>query len=233
MPFEFCSKSISSRSKFSSAGLHRCYLEKGHVGKCNEYPYLEHLWKVAPKVAKKIERDAIMTTGASWKSKDAGPNRIRRWAMLMSDDALLKIGLDMKKLKPIIVSKLREKAAKYEDCMAVAQRLTALTYGMKNAPDAPKEIRYYLEAIFGPVNANTTNCLVCRNPLDFQLFAEARRGKAEIETSHSNPRLHTPDNVGFAHRACNIAQGNKTLDEFYAWISGILERVGYTVQPPS
>jgi hypothetical protein len=208
-------------------------LAKGHAGKCNEYPYLVHLRSVAPKVAKKIERDAIMTTGASWKSKDAGPNRIRRWAMMMSDKELLKIGINMKKLKPIIVSKLREKAAKYEDCMAVAQKLTALTYGMTNAPNAPKEIRAYLEAIFGPISANTTTCLVCRNPLDFRLFAEARRGKAEIETSHSNPRLHTPDNVGFAHRACNIAQGNKTLEEFYAWISGILERVGYTVHRSS
>jgi hypothetical protein len=104
---------------------------------------------------------------------------------------------------------------------------------MTNAPNAPKEIRAYLEAIFGPISANTTTCLVCRNPLDFRLFAEARRGKAEIETSHSNPRLHTPDNVGFAHRACNIAQGNKTLEEFYAWISGILERVGYTVHRSS
>ncbi|MGI5869915.1 MAG: hypothetical protein ACOX9C_10795, partial [Kiritimatiellia bacterium] len=48
----------------------------------------------APKVAKKIERDAIMTTGASWKSKDAGPNRIRRWVMLLDDDALRRIGLE-------------------------------------------------------------------------------------------------------------------------------------------
>jgi hypothetical protein len=184
---------------------------------------------VAPKVKEKIKRDSIMTTGASWKSKDAGPNRILRWAMLLTDKELLRIGLDMRKLSPIIVAKLREKAASYDDCMAVAKKLTALAYGMVNAPAPPQEIRGYLEALYGPINADATTCLVCRKPLDFRAFAEARRGKAEIESSHSNPRLHTPDNVGFAHRACNIAQGNKTLEEFYAWIAGILERVGYQV----
>jgi hypothetical protein len=49
-------------------------------------------------------------------------------------------------------------------------------------------------------------------------------GAAVIETCHKNPRVHNADNVGFAHRECNIAQGAKTLDEFYAWIEGILDR---------
>ncbi|MGI5868790.1 MAG: hypothetical protein ACOX9C_05025, partial [Kiritimatiellia bacterium] len=184
----------------------------------------------APKVAKKIERDAIMTTGASWKSKDAGPNRIRRWVMLLDDGALRRIGLDMNKLKPVVVAKLREKAATYDDCMAVARKLTFQAYCMTNAPKAPEDIQNYLEAFFGPFQIGSTTCLVCREPLDFDLFSEARRGKAEVETSHSNPRLHTPDNVGFAHRACNIAQGNKTLDDFYTWIAEILRRVGYAVE---
>jgi hypothetical protein len=153
--------------------------------------------------------------------------------MLLSDKELLQIGLDMTKLKPIIVSKLRDKAATYDDCMAVAKKLTALTYGMNSAPTPPDDTRRYLEDIFGPINAESTTCLVCRERLDFELFKEARRGKAEIETSHSNPRLHTPENIGFAHRACNIAQGNKTLEEFYAWIVGILERVGYSVSRDS
>lgn len=51
------------------------------------------------------------------------------------------------------------------------------------------------------------------------------RGRAEIETGHRNPRLHNAENIGFAHRECNIAQGSKTLPEFYAWIRTILERV--------
>jgi hypothetical protein len=76
---------------------------------------------------------------------------------------------------------------------------------------------------------NTTTCLVCKKPISFALFHAAQRGKAEIETSHSNPRLHTTDNIGFAHRACNIAQGSKTLDEFYDWIAEILRRTGRTV----
>ena len=59
----------------------------------------------------------------------------------------------------------------------------------------------------------------------FKLFSLAQRGKAEIETAHSDPRKHTADNVGFAHRECNIAQGNKTLKEFYSWMKEILERI--------
>lgn len=174
-----------------------------------------------------------MTTGAAWKSEDAGPNRIRRWAMLLKDNELRKLGVNMSNLKPIVVSKLREKAATYEACMSVAQKLAWLTYGIQGCPDPPSPIREYLETLFGPVVPNTTTCLVCRKPIGFKLFEAAKRGKAEIETSHSNPRLHTIDNIGFAHRACNIAQGNKTLDEFYEWISEILLRVGYTVTKPS
>lgn len=49
--------------------------------------------------------------------------------------------------------------------------------------------------------------------------------KAAIETCHKNPRMHNPENVGFGHRECNIAQGAKTLDEFYQWIEAILARV--------
>ena len=52
----------------------------------------------------------------------------------------------------------------------------------------------------------------------------AARGKAAIETCHKNPRMHNPDNVGFGHRECTIAQGAKTLDEFYEWIRDILGR---------
>lgn len=94
MPLVLCRKQMKSRSKYAPEGGHRCHLPQGHDGKCKEYPYLDHLSREAPKVAKKIERDAIMTTGASWKSKDAGPNRIRRWVMLLDDDALRRIGLE-------------------------------------------------------------------------------------------------------------------------------------------
>lgn len=229
MTIKFCGKTIKSRSKFTPAGGHRCFLANGHAGRCQEFPYLIHLAKSAPRVAKKIVRDSMMTTGASWKSEDAGPNRIRRWAMLLNDDELGKLGIDMSKLKPIIVAKLRDKAARYEDCMEVAMKLTWLAYGATGCPPPPQPIRDYLEALFGPVASGTTTCLVCKGPLDYGDFAKAQQGKAFIETSHSNPRLHTADNVGFAHRDCTIAQGNKTLDEFYEWIADILRRIGRSV----
>lgn len=221
---DFCDKVVPSRSKYSAADLHRCFRCAGHSGACAEFPYLNHLRQVAPAVAMKIIRDSTMTTGAPWKSEDAGPNRIRRWAMLLSDEDLLILGVHMAKLKPHVRAKLREKAAPYDACMAVAQKLTALVYAMQNAPAAPADTRTDLEQLFGRIEPGTTNCLICLAPLDFRLFAAARRGKAEIETAHSNARLHTPDNVGFAHRACNIAQGDKTLEEFYTWIGDILRR---------
>lgn len=224
----FCGKTLSARanSKYDPPGLHKCYQEAGHAGACHEFPYLGHLHQIVPKVAQKIRRDATKTTGASWKSEDAGPNRISRWTMLLSNDELLELGVNMAVLKPWVVAKLREKAASYEDCMSVAMSLTWLVYGMANAPDADHYSREYLEDQFGSIVPGTTQCLVCRAPLDFTLFEQARRGRAEIESAHAEPRSHTPDNVGFAHRSCNIAQGDKSLGEFYDWIRGILQRTG-------
>lgn len=206
--------------------MRRCFREAGHPGSHQEYPYVQQLAQVAPKVKAKIVRDATMTTGAAWKSEDAGPNRILRWVMLLSDEQLLELGLDMGALRELVVAKLREKAASYEDCMAVARKLTWLTYGMGGAPKPPDDIRDYLESMFGEIVPGSTTCLVCRLPIDFAQFEAARRGRAKIESAHSNPRSHTADNVGFAHRPCNIAQGDKTLDDFYAWIEAILERAG-------
>lgn len=222
---EFCSKPLANRSQYKDVSDKYCHREQGHEGRCTEYPYLSHLKATHKRVADKIVRDATMTTGAAWKSDDAGPNRILRWVMLLNDDELLKFGLDMGKLKSGVVAKLREKSATYEDCMCVAAKLTALVYQMPDAPDCPQEVREYLENRFGQFQQNSTTCIVCREPLSFSLFENAQRGKAEIETAHSNPRTHSDENVGFAHRECNIAQGNKTLDEFYDWIRGILNRV--------
>lgn len=223
---EYCGKVVSSRSKYAPPGGHRCYRQVAHEGNCHETPYLAHLSSVEPSVARKIGRDAVMTTGAAWASEDAGPNRIRRWVMLYSDDELRGLGIHMADLKPGIQAKLRDKAATYEDCMRVAQKLTALVYGMPNAPTPPDDIRAYLQVVTGdPITENSTTCLVCLDLLDFRLFKEARRGRAEIETAHRNPRKHTLENVGFAHRPCNIAQGDKTLEDFYAWIASILAKV--------
>lgn len=222
-----CNKSLPNRSKFKEIAEKKCYRQYGHEGGCEEFPYLSDLSEHHPRVANKIKRDATKTTGASWKSDDAGPNRIDRWVMLQSDEALLEFGIDMKGLKPTVVAKLREKSASYDDCMDVAAKLTWLAYQMPDAPACPRDIKSYLESRFGTMTLGSTTCIVCRQPLSFSLFENAQRGKAEIETAHSNPRAHNHQNVGFAHRECNIAQGSKELDEFYEWIAGILQRAGH------
>lgn len=222
---EFCNKPIASRSQYANVAQHKCHRVKGHTGKCEEFPFLSHLKEVNPQLANKIKRDATMTTGAAWKSEDAGPNRILRWVMLLDDTSLKEFGIDMSQLKPGVVSKLREKAADYDSCVLVAAKLTWLVYQMKNAPTPPEDIRKYLEDLFGALMPNCTPCVICRLPLDYSLFSVATRGKAAIETCHKNPRLHNHENVGFGHRECNIAQGAKTLNEFYSWIADILTRV--------
>lgn len=222
---EFCGKEIRSTSKYASLQAAHCHLPKGHSGRCCEMPFLNHLKQCAPQVANKIKRDATMTTGAAWKSKDAGPNRILRWVMTESDDTLRYYGINMDDLKPGVVAKLREKAADYDSCIMVAAELTWLAYQMENAPECPQDIKRYLEELFGPMRQDSTKCVICRIPLDFNDFMKAMRGKAEIETCHKNPRDHSPSNVGFGHRECNIAQGAKTLDEFYYWITDIIKRV--------
>jgi hypothetical protein len=177
-------------------------------------------------VADKIRRDATKTTGAAWKSEDAGPNRDERWTMLLPDEELRKLGYTVDKWRPQVAAKLREKAATYAHCMEVAKYLTWIVYQMPDAPKISQELKAYLEAYYGEMQPGSTNCMVCQAPLSFELFARAARGKAAIETGHSNPRLHRAENVGFAHRECNIAQGSKTLAEFYDWIKEILGRVG-------
>ena len=84
--------------------------------------------------------------------------------------------------------------------MSSARYLAWLVYGMEGAPDADPATKSYLEAHFGPIVQGATGCLVCRAPLRFALFHEARTiGKAEIETAHANPREHTPGTVlGFS-----------------------------------
>ena len=101
----FCGKPLRARAnaKYDLPGLHKCYCEEGHDGTCAELPYLDHMKQVAPRVAAKIGRDATKTTGASWKSEDAGPNRISRWTMLLSDEELSKLGVNMGGLKPWVV----------------------------------------------------------------------------------------------------------------------------------
>jgi hypothetical protein len=220
---KYCGKAISSRSQYDKIANKKCHLPKEYKGACEEFPFLNHLYETNDRIANKIKRDSVMTTGAAWKSEDAGPNRILRWVMLLSDKELLNYGINMKLLKPQVVAKLREKAADYDSCIQVAIKLTWNVYQMPGAPKPPEEIKQYLESHFGTLT-NTTSCSICLLPLDFSLFHAAQRGKAVVETCHLDPRSHSPKNVGFAHRECNIAQGNKSIEEFYDWISGILKR---------
>jgi len=222
---KLCNEIISSRSAYQSIQPRLCQLPKEHSGKHSEFHYLDHLRTVQKSVAEKIKRDSTMTTGAAWKSEEAGPNRILRWVMLLSDEELARYNIRMDKLKPQVVAKLREKAASYDNCMSVAKKLTWLVYQMNGAPQPPQETKDFLESHFGVMKPSSTTCIICREKLDFSLFSKAQRGKAEIETGHISPREHNADNVGFAHRECNIAQGNKTVAEFYKWIRGIIKRV--------
>lgn len=219
----YCNKEISSTSKYEDLQNKKCHLPIGHNGKCIEFPFLVHLNKEYKRISDKIKRDSTMTTGAAWKSEDAGPNRILRWVMLESDENLKNYGINMENLKDGVIAKLREKAADYDSCIQVAIKLTWLVYQMDGAPICPNDIKTYLESHFGPMNKSTT-CAICLDKIAFDLFHSAQRGRANLETCHLNPRMHDSENVGFGHRECNIAQGNKSLEEFYKWIEEILER---------
>lgn len=222
---QLCNKVLPSRSRYNEMQGRYCQREAGHEGRCDEFHYLGDLAKNHRAVATKIVRDATMTTGAAWKSDEAGPNRILRWVMLLSDAELKEFGINMAGLKPQVVAKLREKAASYEDCMASAKMLAWQAYQMSDAPEPSADVKAYLEEYFGPMQKSSTLCLICKAPISFDLFSLAQRGKAELETGHSSPRQHNPDNIGFAHRVCNIAQGARTLDEFYDWMEEVLARV--------
>ncbi|MBT3383382.1 MAG: hypothetical protein HN778_05620 [Prolixibacteraceae bacterium] len=144
--------------------------------------------------------------------------------MLESDESLAKYGINMDELKDGVKAKLKDKAADYDSCIQVSIKLSWLVYQMEGAPECPADIKDYLESHCGKMGSNTL-CSICLEEIPFELFHTAQRGKANIETCHLNPRLHDSENVGFGHRECNITQGNKTLEEFYEWISSILNRL--------
>ena len=214
---------MTSTSRYAGHIMPTCHDRIGHLGRCREYAFLEHLHSVAPGVAAKVKRDATMTTGAAWASADAGPNRILRWVMLLSDEELLTYGIDMGALSLGTQAKLRDKGASYEECMNVALYLAWSVYGTRGAPDPVGTSEMLLFSLFGEISP--TLCLICKRELHFSAFASARRGRALIETAHGDPRSHHASNVGFAHRECNIAQGDKSLVDFYDWIGSILENV--------
>ncbi len=175
-------------------------------------PFLRHLKLKHPKIAEKIERDSLNTRGAPWPKNRAGVqkrrNRQPHWTLKEGDQ-----------LYP-------RHYADYEICLEVARALTIHVYEMEGAPPCPPDIAKSLGRV--PV-AGTYTCPVCCIPLALRNFELAKQSRAEIETSHIDPKadyIHTPGNVAFAHRQCNIAQGERSVPAFLDWIRGILERHG-------
>lgn len=190
--------------------MRKCRLEKGHLNRHTDMPFLIDLKKNHQKVAEKIERDSLNTRGAPWGVNKDGEqcrrNRQPHWTLKEGDQLYPKHYAD------------------YETCIKVAERLTYYVYCMEEAPDCPENIAKYFER--RPVK-NTYRCPICLLPIKFEDFELARQSKAVIETAHLDPQeifIHTPENVCFAHRTCNIAQGEKNVKDFMKWIDGILER---------
>lgn len=93
-----CLRVLPSRSTFKEIQPRLCQKLEGHLDAHHEFPYLDGFYHLYPSVAKKIIRDATMTTGAAWKSPEAGPNRALRWIMLLPDEELRHFGIHMNKL---------------------------------------------------------------------------------------------------------------------------------------
>lgn len=198
-----------------------CLREAGHKGRCTDMPFLVHLTaspnKLHRAVAEKIGRDALNTRGAAWPANQKGVqkrrNRQPRWTLKPGDQLFPK------------------HAADYQTCLLVAQILALHVHEMQEAPPYPPDAVKFLPR---PPKHGTYLCPVCRVPINFKDFGRAAQSKAVLETAHLDPtmeRIHTPGNVRLAHRVCNIAQGDRSIEDFTSWIRGILERAGFLVKP--
>ena len=191
-----------------------CHLELQHEqSRHTDMPFLLDLKKHHKKVGDKIERDSLNTRGAPWPKNLSGVqkrrNRQPHWTLKEGDQ-----------LYP-------QHYADYETCLEVAKRMTYYVYCMHGAPTCPDEIVKYLEQ---KPEEDTYLCPICLLPVDFRDFEKAKQSKALIETAHLDPQaeyIHTPDNVCFAHRTCNIAQGDRSIPDFLNWMDGILKRHKY------
>lgn len=193
----------------------RCRLEEGHTGRCTDVPFLSALNRSHPRVADKIVRDSFNTRGASWgKTADgtqARRNRQPRWT-----------------LEPGHVF-YPAHHQEYPVCLVIAAELALQAYQMYGAPQCPDEAVQYLPRKPTP---NSAVCPICAMPLEFSEFDLAQQSKAAIDTDHLNPRLehrHVPGNVVFVHHLCNTTKGDRSVEEFEAWMLGVLTRHGYTV----
>lgn len=206
-----------NKIKRKSTKNFECKLLTGHSGKCNSFPFLEDLKITNPKITQKIKQDAYHTRGNKTKPFK---NRSFRWDSPISN----KQALTMKGLKNQGIPK--KEYSTQEECFKVAQKLTRLVYEMENAPDCPYEIIRYLYQVPDKQN-NTCICPLCKEKLNIQDFDNSQWGQAVIELWHTKPLNeimfeHNADNVEWGHRACNIAQNDKNLDETLDWFEKIL-----------
>lgn len=217
---EYCNKTIrpDSQARF------KCKKEKRHSDKCESTPFLNHLKTFSNgkfrKVAEKIEQDAYHTRGNKTRPFK---NRSFRW------DTPVENPEQHKNEKNLGIPK-KEYAAQ-EECFKVAQKLTRLIYEMAGAPKCPPEITKLLDK--KPI-CNSAKCPICNGSLDINDFRKAKWGKALIEMCHVQPLsehkvMHNYKNMSWAHRECNIAQGEKSIPTFLKWISGILKSHGYII----
>ncbi len=195
-----------------------CRRLQGHTGRHHDMPFLDDLRANHPRVASKIERDSFQTRGASWGTDQEGQqarrNRQPRWTLTEGH----------------VFYPAHHQT--YPNCLQVAAELTMQAYEMHGVPACPAAIAQLLPRIPVP---NSNVCLICRLPLEFAEFALAEQSKAAIDTDHLNPgleRRHASGNVVFVHHLCNTTKGDRSLQEFVAWMKGAMERHGYTVTGP-
>jgi hypothetical protein len=204
----------------------KCNRVAAHSGKCDDMPFLEALRTssdIGLKAANKVERDSMLTKGISWDTvKDKAdatkkrPNRCLRWEFPKEHKDFDIFYCD------------------YGTCFEVAKALALMAYRMEGSPPADEEAKNWLRELNQPSGKYV--CPVCLEMIPFELFAKAKRSKAEIDTAHYPvPQVsvkrgkHRADNVAFVHHSCNVAQGNRTEEEFVQWMIKCVEKRGYKV----
>jgi hypothetical protein len=176
------------------------------------------------KAANKIERDAMLTKGISWEtvsqssdSTKKRPNRCLRWEFPAEH-----------KDHDIFY-------ADYDTCFEVAKSLAVIAYCMEGAPPPDDEAKSWLPGLEDQMD-NKYRCPICLEVIPFDSFLKAKRSKAEVDTAHyPHPQVsalrgkHDANNVAFVHHSCNVAQGNRTAEQFLDWMIQCVKKHGYDV----
>ncbi|MCH2428938.1 MAG: hypothetical protein MK168_06400, partial [Candidatus Thalassarchaeum sp.] len=123
-----CWKKLPDRNSSWPAipGGRHCHKLPGHSGSCGEFGFLNNLKSIDNKIANKVKRVSWNTTGAAWKTKKAGPNRMPRYVAALPieefEKALKEKGFNLNELST--PEKIIEKGATYAQCINVAIKLT-------------------------------------------------------------------------------------------------------------